>query len=133
MIARGSVSAHGGGSGTGRDEVGAGSVLAVAMLAVLVVVTVAVGGVVGVVAAHRTAQAAADLAALAGAGAVQDGADPCRRAGEIARRNGSRLQRCSVQGWDVAVVVVADTAHLPGGVLDLSARARAGPISGLAP
>ena len=113
------------------DEAGAGSVLAVAMLGVLVVVSLAVGGVVGVVAAHRTAQAAADLAALAGAGAVQEGADPCSRAGEIARRNGSRLQRCSVQGWDVAVVVVADTAHLPGGVLDLSARARAGPVSGL--
>lgn len=113
------------------DEAGAGSVLAIAMLGVLVVVSLAVGGVVGVVGAHRTAQAAADLAALAGAGAVQEGSDPCRRAGEIARRNRSRLQRCSVQGWDVAVVVVADTAHLPGGVLDLSARARAGPVSDL--
>ena len=53
-----------------RADDGAGSVLAVAMMGLLVTVAVAVGGVVGVVATHRTAQSAADLAALAGATVV---------------------------------------------------------------
>ena len=63
-----------------------GSVLAVAMMGVLVTVTVAAAGVVGVVATHRTAQSAADLAALAGAAALQDGGDACA-AGRRCRRS----------------------------------------------
>ena len=102
-------------------------VVSTAVLGVLVVVAVAATGAVGVVAAHRTAQAAADLSALAGAGALQDGRSACGRASVIARRNGASLRRCQVSGWEVAVVVV-DTARLPGGALDLSARSRAGPV-----
>jgi secretion/DNA translocation related TadE-like protein len=113
-----------------RDEAGTGTVLAVAMLGVLVTVTVAATGVVGVVATHRTAQAAADLAALAGAAALQDGGDACARAADIADRNRARLSGCQVDGWDVAVVVVAHSAPLPGGALDLRARGRAGPAVG---
>ncbi len=110
------------------DEEGAGTLLAVALVGVLVLVTMAVGGVIGVVATHRTAQAAADLAALAGAAALQDGGDACGEAAAIARRNGARVQECGVDGWNVSVVVTADTARLPGGVLDLRARGRAGPV-----
>jgi secretion/DNA translocation related TadE-like protein len=110
-----------------RDEHGAGSVLAVAMMGLLVTVTVAAAGVVGVIATHRTAQAAADLAALAGAAALQDGGDACARAADVADRNRARLDDCEVDGWNVAVVVTAQTARLPGGVLDLRARGRAGP------
>ena len=108
-------------------EDGAGSVLAVAMLGVLVTVTVAAAGVVGVVATHRAAQAAADLAALAGASALQDGGDACA-AGVGGRATATRPpDRLRREEWDVLVVVVADTARLPGGVLDLRARGRAGP------
>ena len=110
------------------SEDGAGTVLAVAMLGVLVTVAIAAGGVVGVIATHRTAQSAADLAALAGAAALQDGGDACQQAAAIARRNQARLRTCRVQQWNVAVVVVANTARLPGGVLDLEARGRAGPV-----
>ena len=113
-----------------RGEQGAGSVLAAAMLGLLVTVTVAVGGVVGVIATHRVAQAAADLAALAGASALQQGGEPCRQAALVADRNRARLTRCEVAGWVVTVVVTADTARLPGGVLDLRARGRAGPAVG---
>ena len=109
-----------------RDDVGAGTVLAVAMMGLLVTVTLTCGGVVAVVAAHRQAQSAADLAALAGAAALQDGGDPCQHAGQIASRNGAHLTRCQVDGWDVAVVV-SGAAHLPGGSVDLKARGRAGP------
>jgi secretion/DNA translocation related TadE-like protein len=109
------------------DERGAGSVLAVAMMGLLVTVTVAAAGAVGVVASHRAAQAAADLAALAGAAALQDGGDACARAAEVADRNRASLTRCEVAGWNVTVVVTAHSAPLPGGVLDLQARGRAGP------
>lgn len=113
------------------DERGAGSVLAVAMMGLLVTITVAVAGVVAIVATHRTAQSAADLAALAGAAALQDGGDPCAQAAEVARRNGATLSGCAVEGWNVSVAVSADTARLPGGVLDLKARGRAGPAVNL--
>jgi secretion/DNA translocation related TadE-like protein len=112
-----------------RDDEGAGTVLAVAMMGLLVTVTIAVAGVVGVIATHRTAQAAADLAALAGAAALQDGGDACARAADVADRNRASLSGCEVDGWDVAVVVVAHSAPLPGGVLDLPARGRAGPAA----
>lgn len=110
------------------SEDGAGTVLAVAVLGVLVTVAIAAGGVVGVIASHRTAQSAADLAALAGAAALQDGGDACQQAAVIARRNQARLLTCRVQQWNVAVVVVANTARLPGGALDLQARGHAGPV-----
>jgi secretion/DNA translocation related TadE-like protein len=110
-------------------EDGAGTILAVAMMGLLVTVTIATSGVVGVVAAHRRAQSAADLGALAGAAALQEGSDPCQRAGAIARRNGSQLRSCRVDGWNVGVEV-ASTITLPGGSLDLTARGRAGPVNG---
>ncbi len=82
---------------------------------------------VGVVAAHRTAQSAADLAALAGAAALQDGGDACGQAAAVATRNRAHLSGCEVDGWNVAVDVTARTSPLPGGVLELRARGRAGP------
>ena len=101
------------------------------MLGLLVAVTMIAGGVVGLVASHRTAQAAADLASLAGATALQDGGDACGQASMIARRNRTELRSCRVDGWEVAVVVVARTAPLPGGGFSLEARGRAGPVDDL--
>ncbi|GAB3654443.1 hypothetical protein GCM10027596_06280 [Nocardioides korecus] len=112
-----------------RDERGAGTVLALAMTGVLVVVICLAGAVVAAVATHRTAQTAADLAALAGAGELQLGGSACGRAAAVARSNRSVLRRCRVQGSRVGVEVVADTVHLPGGALDLPARAWAGPVT----
>ena len=117
----------------GSDERGAGSVLAVAMMGLLVTVTVAAAGVVGVVATHRIAQSAADLAALAGAAALQDGGDACAQAADVADRNRARLRGCEVDGWNVSVEVTARTSPLPGGPLDLRARGRAGPAVGEGP
>lgn len=114
-----------------RQERGAGSILAVAMMGLLVTVTVVAGGVVGIVASHRTAQSAADLASLAGAAALQEGRDACAQAAIIALRNRAVLRACRVEGWDVLVVVAIRTAPLPGGGFSLEARGRAGPVSGL--
>jgi secretion/DNA translocation related TadE-like protein len=101
--------------------------LAVTLVGVLLFVTVAVTGVVGLVAGHRRAQAAADLAALAGASGLQDGSPPCRRAATIARRNGAVLTHCRVDDWNVTLGV-AVRARLPGTSVQLRARARAGPV-----
>ncbi len=109
-----------------RGDGGVGSVLGVAMMGVLVTLTLAVACGVAVVAAHRAAQAAADLAALAAAGALQDGRDPCASAADIAGDNRAALRDCRVDGWSVSVVVVSE-AHLPTGRVELPARARAGP------
>ena len=62
----------------------------------------ALGVVAAMVSAHRTAQAAADLAALAGATRLADGGDACAEAGAVATANGGSLTSCAVDGRDVA-------------------------------
>lgn len=113
-----------------RDERGAGTVLALALTAVVVLVAFAVAGGTALVASHRVAQSAADLAALAGAQAMQlGGVDPCARAADVARRNGATLERCRIEGWSVAVTVLRVSPPLLGRVSSLRARSRAGPVT----
>lgn len=110
------------------DEVGAGTVLGLAMAGLLLFVTVAVSGAVAIVGRHRVAQSAADLAALAGAGALQEGRDPCKSAAVLARRNQARLTGCRVSGWQVEVTIVSE-ARVWGRRQQLAARGRAGPVT----
>ena len=116
-----------------RREDGAGTVLAVSLMGVVLLVAVGTTGAVGLVATHRRAQSGADLAALAAAAALQDGGDPCARARQIAGRNGTEVRGCVVEGWEVAVMVVATSQRILGQVLDLPARARAGPVTAVPP
>jgi secretion/DNA translocation related TadE-like protein len=111
----------------GRDDTGAASLFAIACLSVLLLVGAALGVVAAVVAAHRTAQSAADLAALAGAAAVGDGLDGCAAAARIAGANGARLDGCQVWGRDVTVDVTVTGPEWLGQSGDLGAQARAGP------
>lgn len=110
-----------------QDDHGSGTVLVVVHAAVLVVLGVAFAAVVAVVHHHRVAQAAADLAALAGARAAADGADGCARATTIARANGARRVSCSLSDQDVLIRVRVEPPSWPPGLPDLSADARAGP------
>lgn len=111
-----------------RDEAGAGTVLGLAMVGLLLFVAVAVSGAVAIVARHRVAQTAADLAALAGAGALQEGRDACTSAAALARRNHARLTGCRISGWQVEVTVVSQ-ARVWGRGQELAARGRAGPVT----
>ena len=77
--------------------------------------------------AHRVAQSAADLAALAGAQARGRGGDPCSEAALVARANGASLDECGVEGFDVRLQVTVTGPHWLGQRHDLSAQARAGP------
>ena len=109
-----------------RDDRGAAVVVVIGLVAVLVFVAAVSVGTVAIVLAHRRAQVAADLASLAGAAALQRGADPCTAAASIAARHDAVLTRCVTEG---PTVLVATAVRLPAalGGQDTPARARAGP------
>jgi len=109
-----------------RREDGAAVVMALGLLAVLFLVAGVGGGVVAMVAAHRQVQAAADLAALAGAAAVQAGAPACPAVDRIARRNRAVLTSCVADGASV-LATVEHTLPRFLGTRTVRARARAGP------
>lgn len=116
------------GPGLGPDpERGSGAVLALGAIGVLVAVLAAALLLGGVVAARHRAESAADLAALAGAVALQRGGDPCGEAARVGAANGATV-RCTVDGADVLVEAGMQT---PAAARVLApravARARAGP------
>lgn len=110
-----------------RGERGAASLLLVSCLAVLLLVGAALGVVAAMVRAHRTAQAAADLAALAAASALQRGGEACLAADALAAANAATLVGCEVAGDDVVVRVRVTGPRWLGQTGDLAALARAGP------
>ncbi|MBD8078890.1 Rv3654c family TadE-like protein [Cellulosimicrobium arenosum] len=115
-----------------RDERGSGTVLVLGIVTALVVVLLALGALAQAQVARGTAQAGADLAALAAARAQRDGWDPCERAGAVARRNGTVVTGCAAVGdGSVRVDVAGERGVRVLGVRVGSARAsaRAGPAS----
>ncbi|MDL4818222.1 Rv3654c family TadE-like protein [Actinomadura opuntiae] len=112
-----------------RSDRGAGTLWVVAFMALIWVGGVVAMEVGGVRAARHRGDAAADLAALAGAARVPDGsAAACGAAREIARRSGARMARCAVRGEIVEVsVTVALRAPVGDGAVRIESRARAGP------
>lgn len=110
-----------------RAERGSATPFVIACLAVLLLLGAALGVVAAMVRAHRTAQSAADLAALAAASAVVDGREPCDAGARIAAANGARLIGCALDGRAVTVRVVVPGPHWLGQVADLQGEARAGP------
>ncbi|MGH3412861.1 MAG: Rv3654c family TadE-like protein [Marmoricola sp.] len=116
------------GPDTGRDQCGAATVVAVAACLLLATVTAACVGAAGIVVSHRRAEAAADLAALAAAQAVQAGRHGCAAAQRVGSANGAELTACSVSGFDVTVEVTVTSARLLGHSVGLAGRARAGPV-----
>jgi secretion/DNA translocation related TadE-like protein len=99
----------------------------VACVGLLLVLGAALGVVAALFHAHRVAQSAADLAALAGATALADGGDGCGAAAGIATANGAALDACRVQGSDLTVTVRVTGPRWLGQSADLVAQARAGP------
>lgn len=106
---------------------GSATVLVVAFAGVLLLLGAALGVVSAMVAAHRVAQSAADLAALAGAQGVAVGRDGCGQAADVARANGARMTACRTTGGVVTVSVSVPGPHWLGQRADLPAEARAGP------
>jgi secretion/DNA translocation related TadE-like protein len=110
-----------------HDERGAATMLALTLLGALVSVAVALAPLGGALVASRRAAAAADLAALAGASALQQGRDACAAAARVAAANDARVAACAVRADDVRLRVVVDAGRVLGRSLEVSGRARAGP------
>ncbi len=106
------------------DDVGAGSILAVGILAVSAISALTVAAWASGVAVDQRVTAAADSAALAGADAIR-GLVPgagCEVAARVAEGNGVELASCVVSGTVVQVQTRATWAGV-----SLTARAAAGP------
>lgn len=110
-----------------RGERGAATVLVMAMATLLMLMACALSAVGGLVIAHRRAQSAADLAALAGARALANGQDACAEAGRVAASNRATMRRCSLVGSDVLVEVHVSGPGWLGPRPQLRGQARAGP------
>lgn len=111
-----------------RDDHGSATMLGVGLMLLLTLALAAGLLVVQVVATHRAAQNAADLAALAGAGQVQEGGAPCAAANSVAARNGAALTDCAQHDQEVWVTVQVSPGTFLGFDPAISARARAGPV-----
>ncbi|MBF6139028.1 flp pilus-assembly TadE/G-like family protein [Nocardia farcinica] len=113
--------------GRGGEEGGA-TVFACVALVGLIAVTLLIAQVGTVVVARHRVQAAADLGALAGAGALQAGADEaCAAAEAVVRRMGALVSECEVMRWDVTVSVERIVRMGAVGARTVRASARAGP------
>ena len=117
-------------SGRDEGERGSATVYLVALAAVLAVVAAAAVLVGAAVVGRHRAGAAADLAALAGAGrAVLADPAACDAAARVAAANGAVVERCAVGAGAVVEVQVGVPVRLgPLGVLPAHGRARAGPV-----
>ncbi|MGC5168169.1 Rv3654c family TadE-like protein [Luteimicrobium sp. DT211] len=120
------------GQQTGAER-GSGTVLVLGLVAVVVMLGTVLAGLGQAQAVHANAQGAADLAALAGAGALRYGEDACAVARDVAGRNGGVLDACVDEGGGVLRVDVhrdaPGVARLVGSGARATAAARAGPAS----
>jgi secretion/DNA translocation related TadE-like protein len=100
------------------------------MIAVLLTITVGVIAVGTAVAARHRAQAAADLAALAGAGRVATGQQAaCAWAASVATAMQTEVRDCRVDVLDVVVSVQTRIELGRFGIGTVGAIARAGPVT----
>lgn len=109
-------------------ETGSATMWLTPMVAIIGVVTLVLAHVGAALVERRQAQSAADLAALAGAAALQHGQDGCARAAAIAGRNEADLAGCAVSGWRITLRVRRHLELPVLGVVPVTARARAGPL-----
>ncbi len=113
---------------TGTADTGMATVFTTGAVAVLVVLAGVVWTLGAAVVARHRAAGAADLAALAAAGAAHRGTGAaCARADVLGDRMRVRIAECRLDGWDALVVTTVDTAGLPLSG-PATARARAGPV-----
>ncbi|MEN4447334.1 Rv3654c family TadE-like protein [Mycobacterium sp. SMC-18] len=111
-----------------RDERGSATVFAVALIVVLIGLMTGAAAVGAAVIGRHRAQSAADLAALAAAGALVAGpSQSCGRAVAVAEAMGSRVGNCAVQRLDVVVDVEVPVRFGRWHLGDAHGRARAGP------
>jgi len=118
-----------GGSGAGGSgELGSATVVVLAVIAVVMMLTVSGLLLASAVLASHRARAAADLAALAAAGALIQGGSAgvaCQRAVKIAEANHAHLLSCVAVGSEARLTISVSVGAAGLGVA--TARSRAGP------
>ena len=109
-----------------RDDHGAGSALAIGLVAAIVLVTATTLPLYMAFAASRRVAGAADAAALAAADTASGALAgvPCEAAESVANLNGVRVTSCELRGVVATIVVDDEVLGVP-----LEGRARAGPPS----
>ena len=116
-----------------RSELGSASVLMAGIIGVVVALSSAALIIAGYAVGYHRARAAADLSALSGAAAYQEGRDACAQATQTSRQNGARVEHCDVVGdvidfvVTVRVSVIART-RIPQLPRTVKAEADAGPV-----
>jgi len=111
------------------DQRGSATAFCIAFTALLVTIALVGATVASMLIGQRRAASGADLAALAGASAVQHGEPGCGEAADLAAANGVRLVRCETRREVVTVVVATEVVSLLGSAWTVKGRARAGPVS----
>jgi secretion/DNA translocation related TadE-like protein len=104
-------------------------VVAASVMGVLLAMTVGAIYVGSAVVARHRAQAAADMAALAGAAALPGGSEvACQRASVVGRAMGGTVTACSTDELDLVVIVDVQLGLPARGLGSAGAVARAGPL-----
>lgn len=116
--------------GVRTGERGAATVLGCVALTALVALTLLVAQIGAVVVARHRVQAAADLGALAAAGALDSGVEAgCAEGERVLRQMKVRMRGCEVDDWDALMTA---EGNVPIGLLGqrtVHAVARAGPVT----
>ncbi len=116
-------------------EQGSAAIWVLAASSLLLLVGLAGAMRAGAVTARHQAQTAADLAALAAAGQIGVGPDPCAAARSIAAANSASLTGCELtldgsgRNGEVVVRVAAQVGLGPFGTSTVTASARAGRLA----
>ena len=111
----------------GADE-GSGTISGVALIAIVAAMLGAVAMAGNLLLCVHRAQNTADLASVAAAQSLRDGAaDPCAAASRTTSGNGTRLESCAIEGEYAVVAVRADT-QVPFAPWVVR-QSRAGPIT----
>ena len=115
------------------SELGNATTLMVGFMGVVVALSSAALVIAGYAVGYHRARAAADLSALSGAAALQQGREPCAQAALTAKQNGARVGRCNQVGDAVDFVVtvrvsVAVSTRIPRLPRIVAVEAHAGPV-----
>ena len=110
-----------------KGQRGSATVYATIFIGLLATLSLLAATIAGMFVGHRRVAAAADVAALAGAAALQHGRAGCEAASRISAANQAELIGCETNGTVVRVQVAMDVQSAFGATFTTRAEARAGP------
>lgn len=112
-----------------QEQRGSATVYAMVFIGLLTTLAFLGATIAGLFVGQRRVAAAADVAALAGAAALQQGRAGCEAAGRISAANQVELVGCETNGAVLSVKVAMDVPSAFGATFAATGEARAGPAS----